>query len=442
MTRPGAATGGGNYRPTDWQPLDHGSDPVPGDPDEVEGEAKYYSNVATEISSQVSRLRRLADPDSALTGDYSEALQKSCEELAGHMERAHGRFETTGDELAKLHGPLYIAQTDTRSALDAAIDAKGDVQSGDDENYTKAEMADVDNVEAHAAGRKMDQGEQDLAAAKKKCNDAVSHFDGIARGIASKIKAASDDDMKDGRFDGLKSWIKDHAAMLKAISKILGAIALIVAIAIILISNPAGWLILIAALSSIALLAVDSALAWAGEGSWTDVAFDVVGVATLGAGSVFGKMARFGRSASLLKAGNSRGISAARSSFRAATHGKGLLGRVGGLFNRARPSTYTNAARAYKNTFNQVRNFPLVKNGSKFTMYSDDMTRMTREFGSGSITGLQRSSVSMLHANDVASKVNLGAGSFYTHGMSNIPGLDQVKTKVNDATTREVHPLW
>lgn len=442
MIRSEHSTGAGHYRPSDWEPLDRPSDPVPGSPDMVESEAKYYSGVAHEISSQVARLRRLAKPDTELKGDYSEALQKSCEELAGHMERAQGRFETTGKELEKLHGPLKTAQTETLSALNATADAKSDIRSGEYGDFTTSEMADVDNVDAHAAGRKIDQGGDDLLAAKKKCDDAVANFDGIARGIAAKIRDAADDDMKDGRFDDLKAWIKDHAAILKAISKWLGRIALLVTIAIVLMSNPLGWMVLLAALSSIALLAVDSAPAWAGEGSWTAVAFDVVAVATLGTGAVFSKMARFGRSFSLFKAGNARGISAARSAYRAATQGNGAFGKLGGAFNRFRPSTYTDAAGAYKNTMSQVRNFPLLKNGNKVTQYSDDMARMANEFGNGSITGVHRSAVSALHTNGVVSKANLAAGTFYSQAMPQVSGLDSVKTKIDSATTREVNPLW
>ena len=46
-------------RPTDWSPL-AGSDPVPGDPDEVERAAKSLADMAEEITRQTANLTRLA----------------------------------------------------------------------------------------------------------------------------------------------------------------------------------------------------------------------------------------------------------------------------------------------------------------------------------------------------------------------------------------------
>ena len=94
----------------------------------------------------------------------------------------------------------------------------------------------------------------------------------MAGPAASRIRDASDDDLKDGRFEGFKAWVKANAGWLKELSKWLGRIVLVLAIAILILSNPAGWLIALAVLGSIALLAVDTMLAVAGEGSWGDVA--------------------------------------------------------------------------------------------------------------------------------------------------------------------------
>ncbi len=49
-------------RPTDWSPL-AGSDPVPGDPDEVERAARSLADMAEEITRQTANLRRLASAE-------------------------------------------------------------------------------------------------------------------------------------------------------------------------------------------------------------------------------------------------------------------------------------------------------------------------------------------------------------------------------------------
>ncbi|MBV9143162.1 MAG: hypothetical protein JO115_19985 [Pseudonocardiales bacterium] len=47
-------------RPTDWSPLALSSDPVPGDPDEIERAARSLADVAEEITRQAANLRKLS----------------------------------------------------------------------------------------------------------------------------------------------------------------------------------------------------------------------------------------------------------------------------------------------------------------------------------------------------------------------------------------------
>lgn len=440
-------------RPSDWSPLDRDSDPVSGDPWEVQQEASHYAGVATEISAQVERLRRLADPDEELKGDYTESLQKACEDLADHMFRAHGRFETVGEQLKKLYPALETAQHDTKAALTSATNAQGEADSARSEGYSSLEMLDLDNAEAQAAGKRLGGANDELDAAKTACDKAVDAYDSIARKVAEEIRGASDDDMKDGRFDGIKSWVKDHADMLKAISTWLGRIVLVLAIAIVLLSNPAGWLILAAAIAAVALLAVDTLLAASGEGSWADVAFDALGVVTLGAGSLAGKMAKFGRSLTLLKAGSTRGIQAGSNSLRAAFNGTGVFGRMAAFANRFRPSTYGNAVTAFRDTMRSVRAFPLLdaplSSVAKFPFsreaagLSDDLARISTEFGPSSINALHSGGVSMVKTVAGVEAIASGTDNLLDEGGNvNVPGLGDLDKGLDNLTTRELSPLW
>lgn len=442
-----------SVRPSDWSPLDHDSDPAPGDPGEIEQESLHYRNVANRISNQVDRLRRLANPDEALKGDYTESLQEACEELAGHLERAHGRFETVGNELSRLHPELETAQTKTKTALESAAAAQGEVDAVNGEDHSSLDMLDPDNAEAQAAGKKLAGANDALDDAKQDCRNAVAAYGTVAHDVARKIKDASDDDMKDGRFEGIKSWVKDHADLLRNISTWLGRIVLVLAVLIILLSNPAGWVILAAVIAAGLLLAVDAALAWAGEGSWADVAFDVLGVATLGTGALVGKLAKFGRSMTLFKAGNIRGVQAAGSSLRAAFNGSGFFGKIAAFSNRFRPSTYGDALRAFRDTSRNVRAFPLLDAplSSAFrwpfsreaASLSDDLARISSEFGPDVVSGLHRGGVSMVKGVAGIEAVTSGIDNALDLGGDfDIPVLGDIDAGLDKLTTREVSPLW
>lgn len=437
----------------DWHLLDRDGDPVPGDPEMVGHEITYYDRVADDISRQVSRLRRLADPDEALKGDYTESLQKACGDLADHMDRAHGRFETVAEQLAKLKPALVTAMDDTASALTAAEDAHTASQGANPEGFTAEEMRDKDNAEAHAAGEKLDGAADDLKAAKDACDRTVDAFDKVAKRVADAIRDACDDGMKDGRFEGIKSWVKDHADLLRTISKWLGRIVLVLAVVIMLLSNPAGWLLLIAAAASVLLLAVDTLLAASGEGSWGDVAFDVVGVLTLGTGSLAGKLAKFGRSMSLFKAGRLAGFSKMGESLRAAFNGRGILGAVRNVYRGFKPSTWTTAMREGRDAYKTARAFPLLDAPlSSVIKYpfsrevagmSDDLARIADSFGPHVVSGLHEGAVRLARGTaGVEAVTSLIDNALDEGGNFDISVLGDLDRGLDRMTTREVSTLW
>lgn len=320
-------------RPADWSPLGYGADPVPGEPGEVLGEAAHYARVALEISAQADRLRRLAAPDEALKGDYTEALRESCEELAHDVSQAHGRFEEVSGALYALAPSLDDAMWETAQALEDATVAQQRIDQIDAQTWTPEERSDPTDPRhaAYAADvRERSAAAERLGTARTRAQRAVSTYDSEASRIAARIRDASDDQLKDGRFEGVKAWVKKHADILRAIAQILGAIVLVLAVAIVLLSNPAGWLVLAAIVAGAALLTVDTLLALAGEGSWGDVAWDVVGLLTLGTGALLGKLVRGGRFLTLLKGGSAGGRAAFRGT-RAAFNSSGRFGRVAGF---------------------------------------------------------------------------------------------------------------
>lgn len=443
-------------RPSDWSALDLGSDPVPGDAEALSGEATHYSSVATTIEAQVARLRRIADGDDTLKGDYAEALRESCDELAGDLEKAHGRFDTVGEELGTLVTPLTTALSTTLSALRSAESAREDMRQAEAAGYspgtdllgTGTRGADGEEDPALAAAkRKYENAETALGSAQARCRDAVSTWEGVAGPAASRIRDASDDDLKDGRFEGFKAWVKANAGWLKELSKWLGRIVLVLAIAILILSNPAGWIIALAVLGSIALLAVDTMLAVAGEGSWGDVALDVLGVVTLGAGSLIGKLAKAGRSMTLFRAGNQQGVRAGMQTLRNAFNNPGLRGAFTNVRNVFRPSSYTNALSDGWRVARHIRQTPLVTAplsgrslvfGRDFATYADDLADITATFGDDVVTGLHRTGVSGLRVVGGVETVNTAVDNLMDEG---VPGFRRLGDLMDRHTTREVGSL-
>jgi hypothetical protein len=344
----------------EWHLLDHDSDPVPGSPVLVGDEAEHYATVATTIASQARRLRRLAADDAALKGHYADALQEGMNELADDLDKIHDRFEVAGSQLAILEPALDTARLRTKNALDDAVDAQARIDANApsddpvDPSAPPPTQADKDAEEDQA--NRHSAAEADLTRAKTACRTAISDFDEVADDVARKIRAASDDDMKDSRWDKFKGWVGSIASKLSILADILGYLAL--ALTVIAMFIPGlNVLVLVLALTVGSLL-IHTLLASTGNGSWVDVAFDVVGLLTLGIGNKALNIAKAGRAVTLTRAASTSARTAESAAFArtAWNGGRGLRGMV----SLARPSVRTAMRTAYADEFARVVGRPVA----------------------------------------------------------------------------------
>lgn len=74
-------------RPVNWAPLAE-SDPIPGEPEAISGEARRLRDMAVEMRSQISRLRSIGDDDNQ--GLYADTLRTAASDL-----RCRSRPQTT-----------------------------------------------------------------------------------------------------------------------------------------------------------------------------------------------------------------------------------------------------------------------------------------------------------------------------------------------------------
>lgn len=312
---------GGGSRPADWAPL-AGSDPVPGHAGDLGEVARRWRDVADELERQAAAVRRLAEGAQEV-GATADALREGAEDLATRLSGAVGRYRSTAGALQGYFPVLEDAQRRSLTALHAAQDAQArhdaalavlaaNSTPGPAPTPVAGDaVASAAAVQRHArdeadrtsrattARRDAGTAAGDLEAARAALRVAEADRDTAAERAAAGITAAcADDPLRDGTFDRFQQWIHEHEGTIRGIADWAGRIAagaalLGLAVAWIPIIGPAlaAVLEIVALAASVVALVGHAALLASGDGSWADLAVDVVGLATFGLGKVVGAAA-------------------------------------------------------------------------------------------------------------------------------------------------------
>lgn len=290
-------------RPTDWTPL-AASDPIPGDPGEVQQEARYLNWMADQVSNEVTALRKIAGggADGALKGQYADQLHSAASDLAGQLEKVVGRFKNTASLLGGPGGAgggwaeeLTQFQAKSLPLLDNAKSAHTKLtalQAQHGPPSSPADQATHDRALKSAQGSLGDAQNQ-LRQLEGQRNDRAGHY-------ASLIKGASDDGVKDGFWDHFHDFVGHFANALKDICTVLEVVGVILAVAAFIIAQfIPGLDVLVDVLVAGALWTTIAAtvgrgiLAASGNGSWADFAIDAFACLTFGLGK-FAAAGKFG----------------------------------------------------------------------------------------------------------------------------------------------------
>jgi hypothetical protein len=285
------------YRPSDWTPLAP-SDPVPGRPDDIRGEAGRLTQVADSIRDQITALHRVAAADKGgqLKGQYAGKISDTAGSLSDHLGRAENRYRVASGELGRWVTALETAQGESLTELSDAQQAQRDIEantphpttspgpSGQSPSQQSASQqpAAPDPAQQHALA----DAQHRLAAAKTALAKTVGTMNDAARTHAGNIRAACQSDgLKDSTWDKFKHWVDDHSRLISDICNVLGWIATICAVVALFIP---GLNILAAIALGATLLSLigHTMLASAGDGSWFDVALDAFALVTMGAGGL------------------------------------------------------------------------------------------------------------------------------------------------------------
>ena len=399
------------------RPVD--GDPLPTDPSDIWDEGDGYVAIAAEIREQRDRLRHLAGTDSGLKGLYADELTKGMADLADDLDKSDERFDKVGKLIRDDFYEAYsTARSRTLSALNDAEEAHGRAAANEPDeggSSTPAAESGEPDPEAEARQGRYEAANGDLLQARRDFAGAMGDFHSTAEDIADKIKKASDDDMKDGFWDKVGAVIDSIAPVLKIIKWVLGAIAIVLLVVGIFFT---GGLLLVAigAVLAVAQLAISTMLAASGNGSWTDVALDAVGVLTLGIGTKAIAVAKAGRMATLTRAAAVSERAARSTAFTrtAWNGGRGLRG----VLSAFRPSVWRAMDNAGDAARLRVLNRAIPDVGAPSQWFlrggivdrsvaelSRDFTAIARDF-----PGITVSGANALKVADISTKTGLAVG--------------------------------
>jgi hypothetical protein len=296
-------------RPADWSPLAD-SDPTPGDPVGVGTLATRYRNTSDEISRQAANLRKLSDgAGEGWDSDAGRVFHDHATDLAGKIEKAHGRYEAAAGALRGFVSPLELAQRQADAALIQAKDAAAEMASNVAHPAPSIPSATPPTSEQQSAEHRRKTAYDDasgrLAAARRRMEDARGDYDHAASTAAKAIRdVINHDGVHDSMWDKFGNWIHEHADIIKRVLKVLGYIVTVLAVAALVITlfiPGVNVLVMGVALATIlettaavgtgVLLIGHTALASTGDGDWLDVGLDIAALATFGAGRVLTRAA-------------------------------------------------------------------------------------------------------------------------------------------------------
>lgn len=273
-----------------------------GNADDLETAGKHYIAIGSRMSWTADELQKLGD-DEKYKAEALDKVRESARELHGDLRKVGERYEKTGPVLVTYAAALRTARTTTVDPLveqiiaahrahQDALEAKDDAQDKvDDNNTTWVWEDEASDADKEAAASALSEAAGAAKTAGETLETLWTSFDG---GFATWDKAY--DDAVSGIEDAMEasgiddSWWED---LLDGIADIATVVATIAIVAALVIGGPI--FLAIAAVAGIVALVAHVIMMACGSKrvSWTDIAFDLVGVVPfLGA---FGKGLRAGQ---------------------------------------------------------------------------------------------------------------------------------------------------
>jgi len=273
-----------------------------GSPSKIEAAGNHYIEIGERMSATADELKKLGDGEKYKAKSLDK-VRESAREMQGELRKVGERYEKTGPVLVTYAGALRTARNTTvdpyveriatahQASLDAAAERREAQSTVDDNNTTwfwEHEASDHEKAvaksalaDAKSAATTAENALEDLwEAFESGFSDWDQAYDKAVGGIEDAMEASGVDD----------SWWED---LLDGIATVATVVATIAVIAALVIGGPI--FLAIAAVAGIVALVAHCIMMACGSKrvSWTDIAFDAIGVLPfLGA---FGKAFAAGR---------------------------------------------------------------------------------------------------------------------------------------------------
>ena len=277
--------------------------PVSGDAGRVVMMADRFGSTAESIRSAARSLRALDDGGSS--SDAVDAFLAKAGVLAEQMGRAEGRYEAAGDALVAYARVLSEAQESAGRALrqyESAVDDhevnhrqaerfRGEAMLEPDE-LSKQWLEDQERLHRSRSddarrrvidlGRVVDEAHAEVAAA---ATVAISRFDGAS---GDGLRDSVFDDIGGAvgvAYDGFQTWMEDNDAWISVVIDVASVFGVVLMGVAMFIPGANIAALLLAGL----VLALSTARAAAGTGTWEEVAVALLSMAFVGSGALVGK---------------------------------------------------------------------------------------------------------------------------------------------------------
>jgi uncharacterized protein YukE len=274
-------------RPADhrWEVLGESGDPVPGDVHDMKALARRFTATAETITKTADALRRIGNLES-WDSEAGRAFAEKANETAKTVSKAHDRYADAGIALKDYSTDLETIQEEADKLL---------TQAENKHNSLTTARSRADNPPEGTD----DAGQDKLDKAVTDLQEGLDGLRGRLAGLKTRHQAAGDkaakrihdttegDGLNDGLLDDLRDTLKIVSDITGAIAAVCGVLSLLVGWIPVIGQALAGVLGTIALVMTAISLVCHVLLAINGDGSWGDVAIDVLGLATFGIGRVF-----------------------------------------------------------------------------------------------------------------------------------------------------------
>jgi uncharacterized protein YukE len=292
-------------KPPSFEPL-AGTDPVPGNTDEIAALGRRYTDTAAEIERQAANLKRLATgTQDAWVGGAGDVFRSSASDLSTRITKAHARYATAGSALTTCAPKMADAQQRAYQAVWDAQSAQGEMAANAPGPAPKPGSPPPTDAEKTAAAKRASaygDASANLKNATARFHNAVGDYHAAAGSAARAIRdEIGHDGLKDSWWDRNFGWISNVFMIIGIVVIVLAVIALIL-ICPLTAGLLAAWLgaDLVATLSAAVGWAIfgltvgqaifDGVSAATGKESWTNFVIDCLSLATLGLGEGLGKV--------------------------------------------------------------------------------------------------------------------------------------------------------